>query len=164
MAFIPVPSVVVTILAYSHIVSAVGWFGGALLFVTAVSPPLRRLGPAASLEFLVKVVPRVTNYFILLATSTIIFGPLLLLTIPDFQWTIYLGIATAVTAYIGVMITVHYFHRAISLAKEMMKGGQAGPPPVEFQKSLRNGGIGALSVLILLVITEMFMVYSGYPF
>ncbi len=165
VGFFAVPDVVVTVLAYMHVISAMGWLGGGILFVSVIAPSLRRMSPAVSLEFMAKAVPMATRYFLMFATSTIVFGPLLLLTItpPDSPY-IYAGVATALAAYIDVLITVRNFHKASRMAKEMLASGRAGPPPAEFMKAVRYGGIGTVTIVILLVVTLMFMIFSGYPF
>src|SRR2546428_12973562 len=69
-----VAPIVITILAYLHIISAMGWLGGAVLFVLAVAPGLRALSPTARLEFLSKVGPRAVRFFIGSSTPPIAFG------------------------------------------------------------------------------------------
>src|SRR5437016_7683802 len=44
-----VAAVVVTVLAYLHVLAAMGWLGGAILVVSSIVPGLRSLSPAASL-------------------------------------------------------------------------------------------------------------------
>src|SRR2546426_2052471 len=77
-----VAPIVITILAYLHIISAMGWLGGAVLFVSAVAPGLRSFSPMARLEFLSKVGPRATRFFIGRSPATIVFGPVLLFSFP----------------------------------------------------------------------------------
>src|SRR5437867_13100746 len=74
--------IVITILAYLHIISAMGWLGGAVLFVSAVAPGLRSLSLTARLEFLSKVGPRAVRFFIGCSTATIVFGLVLLFSFP----------------------------------------------------------------------------------
>jgi Na+(H+)/acetate symporter ActP len=73
-----VAPIVITALAYLHVLAAMGWLGGAILFVSSIAPGLRSLSPTASLEFLAKVGPRSTRFFAGTATATIVFGLALL--------------------------------------------------------------------------------------
>ena len=164
MAFFTVPDVLVTILAYLHIISAMGWLGGAILFTSGLAPGIRGLSQSANLEFFATAVPRLGNYFLVVATSTVIFGPALLLTIPDYSPFVYAGMATGFTAYLVVLIDARMFARVSRMAKEMIKSGHSGPPPAEYLKALREGRVGTLATVLLLVVTLIFMVYSGFPF
>ncbi len=129
MSFVAVPSFLVTVFAYLHIFFAIGWFGGAILFVSAVAPMVRRMSPAASLEFLATVVPRVTRFFLIIATLAVIFGPLLFLTIPDFSSVLYVGIVLGFAGYLDALFTVWTFSKLTKTAKEIVNGRRAGPPP-----------------------------------
>ncbi len=158
------PDALVTVIAFFHIISAMGWLGGAILFTSALAPGVRRLSPGASIEFFAVVVPRLTRYFLIVVFSTVLFGPLLFLTIPDESQLIYGGMATGFTAFILVLSEVPNFNRLVRMAQEMMRSGHSGPPPAEYVSLLRRVGITTVATVILLVATLMFMVYSGYPF
>ncbi len=164
MSFVAVPSFIVTILAYLHIISAMGWLGGAVLFVSTLAPALRTLSPASSLDFIANAVPKLTRFFLMVATSTIVFGPALLLTIPDYSQFIYVGIALGLAAYVDALLTIRAFHRLSRMAKGMMQGSQTASSPADFQKAAKGAGLMATSIVVLLLLTLMFMVYSGYPF
>ncbi len=156
----------ITVLAYLHIISAMGWLGGAVLFVSVLAPGLRSLSPMASMEFLSKVGPRATRFFIGTSTATVVFGlSLLYADLSVLSTDIYVGLTLGLIAYLDAMlVTVPGFRKADYLAKEKLASGQAGPPPPEFAKALRRGGLGVATVVVLLVITLMFMVASGFPF
>ncbi len=164
MGYFTVPDVLVTVIAYLHIISAMGWLGGAILFTSALTPGVRRMSQAANIEFFAIVVPRLTRYFLIVVFSTVIFGPLLFLTIPDESPLIYGGIAAGLTAFLLVLSEVPVFRRLTSMAQEMLKSGHSGPPPAEYVKALRRAGISTVATVVLLVVALMFMVYSGYPF
>ncbi len=164
MSYVDVPSFLVTVFAYLHILSAMGWLGGAILFVSSVAPMARRMSPPATLEFLATVVPRVSRFFLVIATLTVIFGPALLLTIPDFSPVIYIGVALGLASYVDALFVVWTFSKLSKTAGEMLKSRKAGPPPADFLRRLRIGGLGTVSIVLLLMTTLMFMVYSGYPF
>ncbi len=141
-----------------------GWLGGGILFTSALAPGVRRLSPAASIEFFAVVVPRLTKYFLVVVFSTVIFGPLLFLTIPDESPLVYGGMATGLTAFLLVLSEVPRFRRIVGMAQEMVKNGHSGPPPAEYLREVRRVGISTVATVLLLVVTLMFMVYSGYPF
>lgn len=116
------------------------------------------------MEFLAKVGPKSTQFFIGAATATVIFGLALFFSMAgDFPgYGIYAGATLGLLAYLGAMgVTVPAFIKADRLAKEMMTSGQAGPPPPEFTKALRRGGMGVTSVVVLLLLAVIFMVASG---
>ncbi len=164
MGYVEVPAFVVTVIAFFHIISAMGWLGGGILFTSALAPGVRRMSPAASIEFFAVVVPRLTKYFYAVVFSTVIFGPLLFLTIPDESSFIYGGIATGLTAFLLVLSEVPTFRKLTRMAQDMQKSGHPGPPPTDYLKALRRVGISTMVTVLLLVATLVFMVYSGYPF
>ncbi len=158
--------IVITVLAYLHVISAMGWLGGAILFVSVLAPGLRSLSPTASMEFLSKVGPRATRFFIGTSTATVVFGlGLLYADLSVLSTGIYVGLTLGLIAYLdAILVAVPGFRKADRLAKEKLASGQAGPPSPEFVKALRRGGIGVTTVVVLLVVTLMFMVASGFPF
>ncbi len=161
-----VAPIVVTILAYLHIISAMGWLGGATLFVSVVGPGLRSLSPTARIEFLSKIGPGATRFFIGSSTATIVFGLGLLFSFSGaFSTTMTAGLALGLIAYLdAILVAIPALRKADHLAKEMLASGQAGPPSPELAKALKRGGIGVATVVVLLVITLMFMVAAGFPF
>jgi len=159
-----VASIIITVLAFLHIFSAMGWLGGASLFVSSIAPGLRSLSPTASLEFLSKVGPRSTRFFVGTATGTIVFGLALLGVEPDLVSTSLMGgVVLGLVAYLTAVITVISFRRADHLAKEALASGQAGPPSPELAKMLKRGGLTVVITLVLLVVALMFMVVTGFP-
>jgi len=161
-----VAPIVITILAYLHIISAMGWLGGAVLFVSVVGPGLRTLSPMARIEFLSKIGPGATRFFIGSSTATIIFGLGLLFSFPNgFDATITAGLTLGLIAYLdAILVAIPSLRKADHLANEMLASGQAGPPSPELAKTLKRGGIGVATVVVLLVITLIFMVTAGFPF
>lgn len=155
---------IITILTYLHVISAMGWLGGAVLFLSVIAPGLRALSPGASLEFLVKVGPKSTRFFIGAATSTIIFGLALFFALQgDFPgYGIYAGVTLGLLAYLTAMLgAVPAFSKADRLAKDMLSNPPSGPPPAEFTGALRRGGISLTIIVVLLLLAVIFMVASG---
>ncbi|MDA4125448.1 MAG: hypothetical protein OK438_08415 [Thaumarchaeota archaeon] len=155
---------IIVILTYLHVASAIGWLGGAVLFISVVTPGLKTLSPPASLEFLVKVAPKVTRFFLGIATATIVFGLALFFSLAgSFPGNgIYIGLSLGLIAYlIALGVTVPTFRKADRLAKEIMAGGQAGTAPAELAATMKRAGMAATIVVILLLLALIFMVSSG---
>jgi uncharacterized membrane protein len=160
-----VAPIVVTVLAYLHIISAMGWLGGAVLFVSVLAPGLRSLTSSASLEFLAKVGPKSTRFFAFAATATIVFGLALLLAIPELLGTpLVFGIGLGLVAYLTAVLTMLSFRKVDDIANEILAGKRQGPPPPEFTKALRRGGLSVTATTLLLVLALIFMVTAGFPF
>ncbi len=164
MSYFGVPDFVVTVFAYLHILSAISWLGAALLFTSTLAPGIRKLSTAAYLEFMATVFPRMTRYFAMAATFTIVFGPALLITIPDYSPVLQIGILTGLAAYVEVLLEIPTFRKIVKQAQELTKAGHSGPLPAEFVRALRKGRTGTILTVALLLTTLAFMVYSGYPF
>ncbi len=122
------------------------------------------MSQSGTAEFFAVVAPKLTRYFLVVVVSTVIFGPLLFLTIPDESPLIYGGIASGLAAFLLVMSEVPVFGRLTKMAQEMLKSSHSGPLPDQYQKDLRRAGISTVATVVLLVVALMFMVYSGYPF
>ncbi len=156
---------VVTILAFFHIVSAIGWLGGAVLFVSVIAPGLRNISPPASLEFLAKIGPKSTRFFIGASTATVIFGLVLYFYSGVDNIAIRVGAILGIVAYLDAMLfTVPAFNKADKMAAQMLASPQSGPPPAEFTTALKRGGMGVTTVVIILTTAAIFMVVSGFAY
>lgn len=161
-----VDQLVIAALTFLHIVSAMGWLGGVMFFLSAVGPGVRSFTPPASLEFLTKVGPKQIRFFAGAATATIIFGLGLLFATfgADFSaWPGYIevGFSLGLIAYlIALTVTVPTFRKVDRIARQMM-GGPPGPPPPEFPKLLRRANLAAVAVALILMLTLVFMVGSA---
>jgi hypothetical protein len=160
-----VGSFVITALAFLHVISAMGWLGGAALFVSSVIPGTRTMSPTASMEFLAKVGPRATRFFAGSATATIVFGLALLGAVPSFTGTgLIVGVGFGLLAYLTAIVTLLSFRKADHIAKETLAKGQPGPPPPELAEAVKRGGITVVATVLLLIIALAFMVATGFPF
>ncbi len=156
--------IIVTVLAYLHVIFAVGWMGGAILFLSVVTPGARTLSPGALLEFITKVVPRSTRYFAVVATATVIFGLGLAIALPGiFGTTLIYGMALGLVAYLFAIYTMSVFHKVETLARAHLKSGQMGPPPQELFSALKRGGTMVILTVSLLFLVIGFMILSGFP-
>ncbi len=152
-------------MAYFHIISAVSWFGGAILFLSVISPGMRTVSPQANLEFLAKVGRRATRFFGIMSTLTIIFGVTLLLVSGVDDAPIYVGAVLGLIAWFdAVLFTIPALNKADSLAEHALANPQAGPPPPELMANVKKGGLGVMIVVVLLALALIFMVVSGFMF
>jgi uncharacterized membrane protein len=165
---------VTAILAWLHIFSAISWLGGGLMFALVVGPGLAKLSPPSSGEFLVKVVPRVVRFFQITAGTTILFGVLFLYSytkgdISDFlsfstHFGLYLtiGLSLGLIAFlISEFVAVPIQLKAVRMIKEMQAAGQHQPPP-DLPKTLKLAANLATLTVVLLILTSIFMVASGF--
>lgn len=97
------------------------------------------------------------------ATSAAGFGVALLLTVPDFSPYIGVGIVTGLAAYIAMLVDARTSTKVTCIAGDLLKGSEPGSPSAELERELRSIRIGTVSTVLLLVVTLMFMVNSGYP-
>lgn len=161
------PATVIAVLTFFHIMAAMGWLGGVIFFISAVSRGLKRFTPGASLEYLTKVGPEQIRFFIGTATGTIIFGlGLLFATFGDnySNWPSYIeaGFTLGFVAYlIAMLVTVPTFRKVERLAKERMGNPTPGPPSPEFLKYLKRANQAAWAVALILTLALIFMVSSA---
>lgn len=162
------------ILAWFHIIFAMMWLGGGVMFAVVVAPALAKLSPASSGEFFVKVVPRVARFFQIVAGLTILFGVLLVyvgISNGDFpgldlstKWglSIIIGLSIGVVALlVSEFLAVPPLLKVITMIKEMQASGQH-QPPTELPKTLRRASLTANASVILVVLTLVLMVSAGF--
>jgi uncharacterized membrane protein len=158
---------VIAVLTFLHIVSAMGWLGGVVFFLSVIGPGVKRFTPPASLEFLTKVGPKQIRFFAGVATSTLVFGLALLFTAfgTDYSsWPGYIevGFGLGFVAYlIAILVTIPTFRKVDKIARQMMANPQGGPPPPEFAKLLKRANMAAVAVAVVLFLTLAFMVSSA---
>jgi uncharacterized membrane protein len=164
--------ILIDILGYGHVLSAIGWLGGGILTTFVLGPNVRKLTPGASLEFNAKVLPRIVRFVEMMIVSTFGFGLLLLYFIQDgdFSWLssttqgyeISTGIVLALTtAAVVFSVTVPSFRKVSKLAESILHGEQKSPPPemMKYGKRARTGSLVAITLLLLVL---SMMVASGF--
>ena len=157
---------VIAVLTFLHIVTAMGWLGGVIFFLSAIGPGVRAFTPPALLEFLTKVGPKQVSFFAGVATGTIAFGLALLFAAfgTDYSsWPNYIeaGFGFGLIAYlIAVLVTIPTVRKLSGIARQLMSG-PAGPPPPELSKLLKRANIATLAVALLLLLALVFMVSSA---
>jgi uncharacterized membrane protein len=161
------------ILAWLHIFSAMGWLGGGVMFAFVIGPALKKLSPPSSGEFLVKVVPRVVLFFRITAGTTVLFGVLFLYSFSHGNFSILsfsttfgtdltVGLSIGFIAFlISEFVAVPTQLKAVKMIREMQASGQH-QPPAEFPKTLKRASDAATLAVVLLILTSVFMVASGF--
>ena len=157
-----------------HVISAMMWLGGGILFGAFIAPALGKLSPQASGEFFVKIIPRVMRFFQIVALTTVVFGILLLYNItngdigslsPTASWygfDITFGVLFAAIAFVlSEAVSVPALGRVVRLIKELQTSGQAHPTP-QLPRAIRLATWTAYSTVLLLIITLAFMVSAGF--
>ncbi len=158
--------VLLTVLAYAHVLSAIGWLGGVLLTTFVVGPGLQTVSAPSRLEFMAKVMPKILRYIMMMIASTLVFGLLFLYFFiggdfsrlapsTPFGIAISAGMVVAViTALLGVGMVIPSFRKVIAIADQMLKSGQTPPPPelMKYSKRARLGSIAATSLLLLVLV------------
>ena len=165
---------ITAIIAWFHIASAIMWLGGGILFAFVIGPGLARLSPPSSGEFFVKIVPKVSLFFRIVAATTVLFGALLIYTgisngdFPGYSFTttwgasVTIGLAFGLVAFLNSeFVAQRPLKKAIRLLKEMRMSGKH-EPPAELPKTIESAKLTANVTVILLIITSIFMVSAGF--
>ena len=157
---------VIAVLTFLHIVTAMGWLGGVIFFLSAVGPAVKAFTPPALLEFLTKVGPKQIRFFAGVATGTIVFGLVLLFAAfgTDYSsWPSYIeaGLGFGLIAYlIAVIVTIPTIMKLSGIARQLMSG-PPGPPPPELPNLLKRANMATMAVALLLFLALIFMVSSA---
>ena len=157
---------VIAVLTFLHIVTAMGWLGGVVFFLSAIGPGVRAFTPPALLEFLTNVGPKQIRFFAGTATGTIVFGLALLFAAfgtDHSSWPNYIeaGFGFGLIAYfIAILVTVPTIWKVSRIAQQAMSG-PPGPPPPELPKLLRMANMATMAVALLLLLALVFMVGSA---
>ncbi|HZY69563.1 MAG TPA: hypothetical protein VFF67_01100 [Thermoplasmata archaeon] len=159
------------ILAWLHVVSAMAWLGGGVMFGFVLTPGLRKLPPAVSGPFLIGIGPRVARFFQVVAGTTVLFGLLLLWNLggaallnpaTTYGLELTLGTATALVAFvIAEALAVPKTLKVISILRNAANSpGQ--PAPAELAVAMRTAGMFATLTVLLVILTSVFMVAAGF--
>lgn len=160
---------VISVLAFLHIVSAIAWMGGIVFFLSAVGPGVRSFSPAATMEYLAKVGPRQVRFFTAMSTATIVFGLGLLYAVygsdmSAWPTSIEIGFGLGFIAWlIAMVVTVPTTRKAVRIAKQVM-ANPGNPPPPEFAGVMRRANLAAVTVVLILIVTAIFMVGTAFPY
>lgn len=157
------------IINWFHVVSVIGWTGAVITFIVSLQPSLTKFSPQANGEFIVKALPRLVHSIQVFSVLTLIFGPLLAFTMNDGEpnvfnfvspWSVFITIGAAFG--ITMLLMVFFFltptaNRLVRAVSNMQKNPQQ-PPLAELKKLRTRMAIGTPLGLVLLLLTEVFMV------
>jgi len=153
------------VLLIVHVTSIVAWLGGAVLFISVVSPSLRNISPAARGEFITSALPRYFRFVTGSSITAIVAGLMLYgyitsaATSPSPSSNSLISIQ--IGAVLGLVALIILFgvampagRKLVTLTKEMAKtsdekmGGQAA----NLQKRIVMGGRLGVALLTLTLI------------
>jgi uncharacterized membrane protein len=165
-------TLILGVLAWFHILSAIGWFGGDIVLIFGMEPKLGKLSPATRGELVTTLFPRLNRLEMIFATATVVFGLLfayevtggdLAMLSPSTPW----GLAITVGATLGLVaflleVVVDYpsEKKVIAIMKEMRANNKL-VPPAELSKYHERSEVAETAVLILLFTALGFMVAAG---
>ena len=166
--------ILITILAYGHILSAIAWLGSGLLTGFILGPNLRKMSPAAGLEFNAKVLPKILGFIRSAVISTFVFGLLLLYFFRDgdFSWlsgstqgyVLSFGILLALVAGgLAFGVVVPSFNKVVKISNEVVQSGKMPPPP-ELMASAKRARVASTIAVVILFVVLALMVSSGFLF
>jgi len=165
-------TLILGVLAWFHILSAIGWFGSDIVLLIGMEPKLGKLSPATRGEMITTLFQRLHRLELIFATGTVLFGLFfayeltggnLTMLSPATPW----GLAITVGATLGFVaflleVVVDYpaEKKVIAITKEMRANNQS-VPPAELSKYHERSEFAETAVLILLFTSLVFMVAAG---
>ena len=162
-------SLLITVLMWFHIFSAVGWLGSVLVFRIVVTPLMPKFSAQTRGELVVKLFPKFVIGVLIFAGSTGLFGILHLVASsieepPHFSlilpW-IGIGASIAVVVFLLALFVVYPSIKGMSrILLEMQAKNEQQPAP-EFAKLQRRVATVANVAVILLPVVLAFMVWAG---
>jgi uncharacterized membrane protein len=162
-------SLLITVLMWFHIFSAVGWLGSVLVFRIVVTPIMPKFSAQTRAELVVKLFPTFVTGVVIFAASTGLFGILHLVASsieepPHFSlilpW-IGIGASIAVVVFLLALFVAYPSIKAMSRIILNMQAKKEQQPPPEFAKYQKRVAMVANVALILLLATLVFMVWAG---
>lgn len=161
------------LLATFHVLFAMSWLGGGIMFGFIIGPQVARIPPPATREFFVNVGPAVLRFFQVVPTLTIAFGLLLVYNMTGGDWSqlspatswgfdVSVGMTFAIAAFVvGEAGAAPALGKVVRLLKSFTPGSGA-PPPAELPAAVRNARVTATVSILLLGVTMVFMVGAGF--
>jgi uncharacterized membrane protein len=161
------------ILAWFHILGAIGWVGAAMFFAMVVGPLLGKLTPGARGELILKLLPRFVRYIAAFGTLTLVMGVALAFSITNGNIGLLSPTASPVGLYITVgavlaLVTIGIAtgvviptsNRIVRILQTMAQN--PGPPPPELARATTRLRMGATTALVLLLVVLVFMVAAAW--
>jgi uncharacterized membrane protein len=166
------PHEVNVLLAWLHIIFAVGWMGTAMFLVSVLTPSMAGLSSASRGELVLQLFPRLIRYVTVSATMTLVMGILLVfglfgdnLAILSPTTTRGLGITVggslALVAYaLALGVSLPSARKVVKMVKASQQSPQQDPATgmAKLQRRIR---LAATSVVALLALALGFMVVAA---
>lgn len=164
-------SLVLAILFWLHIFSAVGWMGAAMVFGMVLGPLLPTFNPATRGEIVLKLFPKYVRYSELFALSTVGFGVILALVMsggnmsnfsPTTTFGLFITIGASlaiVTAIVALGVIAPSAHKLVRLTESAVK--TPGPPSPDLMKTSNRLKMSATIGLVLLILVLVCMVAAA---
>ncbi len=167
-----VNTIIVGIVTWFHIFSVIGWTGAALTFLVSVKPALAKFSPQAGGEFMTKLLPRFVRSVQVFSVLTVIFGPLLALSMADgppnafdlrspWSLSVTAGASVGVTMLLIVFLVLTPTAAKLKRVVTQMQQNPAQPPPTELGKLQKIMAIIPIVGVTLLLTAEVFMVTAA---
>ena len=164
-----VSTLVSAILAWLHILSAIGWMGSAMFLAMVLGPSTRELPPPSRRDLVLRLFPRFIRYVTIFATLTLVFGVLLGMGLvsdgsdvfsPSTNWglRIIIGASLALVAYaLALAVGLRSARGILRLLEKTPQEVQA----FEMAKLTRRLRLTAATVTLLLSVSLVFMVAAS---
>jgi len=164
-----VSTLVSAILAWLHILSAIGWMGSAMFLAMVLGPSTRELPPPSRRDLVLRLFPRFIRYVTIFATLTLVFGVLLGMGLvsdgsdvfsPSTNWglRIIIGASLALVAYaLALAVGLRSARGILRLLEKTPQEVQA----FEMAKLTRRLRLTAATVTLLLSVSLIFMVAAS---
>jgi uncharacterized membrane protein len=162
-------SLLITVIMWFHIFSAIGWLGSVLVFRLVLTPIFPKFSATTRGELVVKLFPRFVTGVAIFAGSTGLFGILHLVASsieepPHFSLTLpWIGIGASIAVVVFVLLLLVAYPSIMRMSRILlgMQAKNEQQPPPEFSKYQKRVAMVANVGLILLLVTLAFMVYAG---
>lgn len=167
--------IITAVLAWLHVFSAILWLGGGVMFGFVIAPYLAKLSPPGPAEFFVKIVPRVSVFFRVVAGTTILFGLLLFIAgvengdFPSYSLSSAWGIGITIGMVFGILAFLNSefvaqppLKKAMKMFNELLAPGHQGPPSPDLPATLKRAALTARITVFLLILAMSFMIAAAY--
>jgi len=166
-----VSTLVSAVLAWLHILAAIGWMGSAMFLAMVLGPSTRELPPPSRRDLVLRLFPRFIRYVTVFATLTLVFGVLLGMVLvsdgndvlsPSTIWgvRIIVGASLALVAYgLALSLGLRSARKILGLLEKPRQDQEV--QAIEMAKLTRRLRLAAATVTLLLSISLIFMVAAA---
>jgi len=166
-----VSTLVSAVLAWLHILAAIGWMGSAMFLAMVLGPSTRELPPPSRRDLVLRLFPRFIRYVTVFATLTLVFGVLLGMVLvsdgndvlsPSTTWgvRIIVGASLALVAYgLALSLGLRSARKILGLLEKPRQDQEV--QAIEMAKLTRRLRLAAATVTLLLSISLIFMVAAA---